>query len=408
MSVLYRGRGPKVFISYGFGNTLAVPLAHLLEGQGFQVTLIDRQTLVGEQDLHIALRQRIRAAEVLIPILDEKANRSVHVDAEIQTAKEFNIPLVPIVQSEDGLHESIRQIPYTSEPGPILSKMTADVIASKILDWYPRIPLDADQPYQFAETALQTLLQRNETVRTIRILLDIDDVTGAVRRGASAAIAKLTASQPEIRSIVEQQLGRNIDTIIATLNGVEVALINFGKAVTDSMQNYGVESLSRQIAPWQRLLRLLTSDQWHVIFGTVPPSHCPELWKTDGTRIESALATWKEFEHDNSVHQSTFISWSLSYPAGYSRPVTRGGWIRMKLVDPEGGTHFIYLPRVDRIAHAIESKTPPERFLEGYEWADFVIPQILAGLGRDSVRRRANDPLELIYWRMSDFETRGG
>ena len=126
MAPKLRGQGPRTFISYAFGNDLAPRLARGLTEAGFQVTLVDDRSLLGRPSLGAALDELIRAAEVVIPVLDRKANASRWVLHELEAAANYQRPLFPVVQEVDDLPGLVQDVPY-------LTEQNLDALAPSIL-----------------------------------------------------------------------------------------------------------------------------------------------------------------------------------------------------------------------------------------------------------------------------------
>lgn len=65
-------------------------LARQLTAEGFQVTLVDDTFLLGQPSLGAALESHFRDSEVVVPVLDRKANRSQWIPRELEAAVKFN------------------------------------------------------------------------------------------------------------------------------------------------------------------------------------------------------------------------------------------------------------------------------------------------------------------------------
>ncbi len=63
----------------------------------------------------------VRQPEVVVSVLDTKANASEWVRRELQTALAGERLILPVVQDEAALPPSVRDIPYRKETGQLLS-----------------------------------------------------------------------------------------------------------------------------------------------------------------------------------------------------------------------------------------------------------------------------------------------
>lgn len=161
------------------------------------MTLVDNRSLLGEPSLTQALHNLICDAELIVPVLDAKANRPEWVKKELAIAKDLNCVVIPVVQDEESLPELVKDIPY-------LSDEDLDEVLPAALRRYALLPMDPSNPCQFAGAPLREYLE--STTDCVRQIVDSNNATGRLADGLAQAVECATAAQPDLRQTIEKQV----------------------------------------------------------------------------------------------------------------------------------------------------------------------------------------------------------
>ncbi len=357
MATKLRGQGPQTFISYGFGNPLAPKLAQRLATEGFQVTLITDVTLLGQPSLAGALEERIRKAEIVVPVLDSKANQSAWVLREIELAQQYGRMILPVVQDADHLPAPIHDIPYVRE-----DNMEALIPAA--LAPFGLLPLDFAKPYELQNEPLRSYLSSSESF--LRVILDTDDLIGRLLDATGEAVLKATAATPMARSSIEQAVRGSLESCARLMDRAQPLLPRFRQALEDALSAYGPKRVQRSMAAWQRMIRLLVGRNLLQIASRLLPGLHPTYWG-------AGTAAMAEAQSQVATMNNTAL-WALTY-RGDEAP---RGWLEVSFTSGNGEEFRGYIPKSQNIALSAQVGEPPAGFLEPYQWADFGLPQVVS------------------------------
>lgn len=392
-----RGQGPKTFISYAFGNSLALRLARQLTAEGFQVALPDDTFLLGQPSLRSALESYIRDAEVVVPVLDRKANRSQWVQRELEAAVKYQRLVLPVVQDRETLPGLVKDIPY-------LTERNIDALIPAALSKFALLPLDPAKPYQLLEGGLRKYLT-SET-EYVRVILDSDNLTGQLAKDTAATAEQANLKQPDLRRIIEQQVLTSIEHAVRMMDQAQLILPQFRTALEAVLVRWGAEGAER--ANWssrvfQRLTRLLVGLNLLNIGETLPPTMFPGYWRGGGEAVGKALAETRN-EGLSYCPQDKMEQWVLTLRSADGRY----GWFEV-VFESSKGNHFRgYFPdRGDLREMAQRYHARPEEYIDSYWWADFGLPQLLTRAARLAARFSDSRYLESIVWTLADYESSG-
>lgn len=392
MASKLRGLGPKTFISYAFGNTLATPLAQQLTDAGFQVTLVVDTSLLCEQSLAQALERLIEESELVVPILDSKANTSTWVRYELAIAQRYGRVIMPIVQDEKSLPDAARDIPY-------LTERTLDALVPAVMSRYALLPLDPRAPYQLASEPLREYLQSDANF--IRVILDADDYSGELLGSTSTIVEQATKEQPELKAAIEAQVRRPLERCIRGMDRTQPLLPRFRSAVQQALQRYGPDRPDRSMAPWQRMARLMVGTEWLTIASTLPASTFPEYWNFAAISIDNEFKKLRSIPPHPS-HNGLSI-WALEWDGDEAVD----GWLDVYFQTAEGDDFRGYIPKTQFIADAIQVRERPESFFEPYQWADFGLPQLLQRAVLLADRFSEDAFVDAMAWNLSEYQSAG-
>lgn len=391
MALKLRGQGPKTFISYAFGNTLAPKLAEQLTEAGFQVTLVVDTSLLGERSLAQALERLIQNAELVVPILDAKANSSNWVLHELTIAQRLGRVIMPIVQDERSLHDTVRDIPF-------LTEQTIDALIPAAISRYALLRLDPLAPYQLSIESLQEYLQ-SET-EPIRVILDVDDYSGQLMDLIPDTVAQATENQPELRNVIESQVRKPLERCIREMDRAQPLLPGFRAAVENALQRYGPDRVKRSIAPWQRMTRLLIGTELFAIESTLPASVFPQYWVQAGPSVDAEVKKVKSLSSSHASQTSSSI-WALEYIGNEATD----GWIDVYFQAVQGDDFRGYIPKTQFVVDAVRFRDSPVSFFEPYQWADFGLPQLFKRALMLADRFSDDSFVHSIAWDLSEYES---
>ncbi len=383
-----RGRGPTVFISYSFGNNLALNLGNQLSAEGFQVTLVDDKTLLGKSSLKEALDALIRASEYVVPLLDTKANESQWVLEEISSAKQHGVTLIPIVLDHRNLAEPVKDIPY----------VTADnlhFLPELLLRDYLLLPLDAETPVHFASDPLKDYMERDPPWR--RTLLDTDDLSGSLAERLDATVVAATKEQPELESTIRrhashlQRLSGYLDILAELMPLYRVTLLN-------TLQDYGRQKSERSLASWHSVTALLIGRELVHIARTLPPELFPDYWGLFAPGMAEVQKEWQE--KTSSLESESDVIWAMECEKRHQTP---SSWVVVEFKSSRGWPLRSVIPDSPSTQMGIRLGEPPSRFLESYEWADYCVPQLFCQA--IMLREKRGNPKYTsdIVWNISDY-----
>lgn len=205
-----RGLGPRVFVSYSFSDSeLAGCIAAHLEQAGMQVRKEDETSMAGSP-LSSTLQSRIGNAEVFVQILTETSVKSAWVKREFEWAVDAlnkNLALravLPVAVGDVKVPEPVTDWAYlTMSEDP--DQKSLDALQRAVMPTVATLPIDPDQPYQFAESELIKYCSDLSLVDRRLIVDPAAVVPGMIR----ATVAYGTRMKEEYqRQVVAQQLRR--------------------------------------------------------------------------------------------------------------------------------------------------------------------------------------------------------
>lgn len=394
MATKLRGQGPKTFISYGFGNTLAPRIAEYLTAEGFQVTLIVDTMLLGEPSLSAALDRHIGAAEVVVPVLDRKANQSIWVQKEVETAIGHGRIVLPVVQDPETLPDRVRDIPYLSEHNYQLLVPTA-------LKRFALLPLDPERPYLFRDDNLSEYLFGGREVS--RVILDSDDFTGQLLDRLPEVIDRLTEAPPPLRATVERQARSALSQLIRAMDRAQPALPQFRGCVNEALARWGEQRLPRIVAAWQRLARLLVGHGLVAAADTFWPERYSEFWGTATRGMnESHLAARPSdrtcyWARDHETH------WALTHRGNEAVD----GWSEVVFEAPNRPHFRGYFPTTTDVTDMLAWQAKPSKYLDNFLWAEIGLPQVVNDAVAYPGDAIDNSWIETTVWTLADFMQSG-
>ncbi len=377
-----RGRGPRTFISYAFGNQLAPQLKQILDREGFPAKLVDDTELLGKPSLTAALEGLVTEAELVVRVLDTAANQSSWVAHELAIAKKLRRVIIPVVEDEATLPESVRDIPY-------LTREKLSALVPSALSRYGLLPLDPRNPCYLAEEPLQSYL-RSET-RFIRAILDSNNLVGHLLESSPAAVEQATKAQPQLTAAITKQVRDRLEACVRKVDGAETLAPAFRMAVEHALRRYGAERPNRARAPWQRMVRLTSGAALLRVAEFLPASAYPGFWGEAAPSIDDES---KAMALISGSSQKQAAVWALEV-LGDEAP---NGWFSAAF--QAGGFDFpLYLPKSGFIEDGLRGRDRPESFIEPYQWADFGLPQLL---GRVLLEDRLSGSLP---WSLEDYHS---
>jgi len=387
MSAKLRGNGPKTFITYSFGNTLASHLTERLSTEGFQVTMVDDRSLVGTPSLSSALEDLIQDAEVVVPVLDAKANESEWVRFEITIAKRSNLVIVPVVQDAASLPDIVRDIPYVTE-------RNLDALSASVLKDFALLRLDPKGPFHIESDCLRAYLASDHPYR--RVILDSDDFTGELLDGVYDNVVLATEKQPGLRSAIELQVREALNTCIRYIDRAQQFLPRLRGAIASTLNRYGTNLIDRSIGPWQRTVRLIAGIELLEVAQVLLPQFHPAYWGEGAVAIGQALQ-----ERETCIYKGRPDAkmWALRY-RGDEAP---SGWLDVYLIPGDGLDFRGIIPKTEYVSLAVGCGERPETFLDPWHWADFGIPQLFRQALILADRFDDSAYLDSIIWNLADY-----
>ncbi len=393
MAKKLRGQGPKTFISYGFGNTLAPRVAEYLEAEGFQVTLIVDTMLLGEPSLADALERHIGAAEVVVPVLDTKANQSVWVMREVETALARGRLLLPVVQDSDTLPDRVRDIPY-------LSEHNFHALVPTALKRFALLPLDPEKPYLLREDALREFLFGGREVR--RVILDSDDVTGQLLDRIPAVLDR-TKAEPHVRRAVETQVRDTLNLAVRLMDRAQPGLVLFRRLVDAGLAGFGPrQKTERTEATWQRLARLLAGVELLDAAVTFPPEWNQDFWVGAAPGMAACYAAARRADTPFWSSEQE-AAWALTHRGDEGE----NGWTEVALDASVQSDFRGYFPTTADITEMVNSHLRPTGYVDESVWAEFGLPQLVARAVHYRVEALDNTWIDKAGWSLADYEYSG-
>jgi hypothetical protein len=388
MSKKLRGQGPKTFVSYAFGNQLAQRLSELMIAEGFQVTLIEDTSLLGKPSLGKAIEQHIQEAEVVVPILDDKANKSAWVHEELTLAKLHHRMILPVVQSRDSLPSVVHDIPYVTED-------SLPALIPAALRNFALLPLDPQNPFELLTEALRDYLRSDRSFT--RVILDSDDLIGTLIDNLPEALRQATKETPKMQTVLERQVREPLDHCQRMMNRVQAGLPRFRTAMEHALSSYGAKRIERSIIPWQRMIKLVIGQDLLTIASTLPPEFCPGFWGQGAMSVNAALKLIDAVRLTDGGNKK--VIWALQVE-DYEVP---HAWLEVSFHPTKGNVFNGYIPASTHISESVKSFAKPEAFLEPYQWADFVLPQLIWKAVLLSDRFTEDKFIKEVAWNLSDY-----
>lgn len=387
MVVKLRGQGPKTFISYSFGNPLASGLAERLLTEGFQVTLVDDRSLLSAPSLSSSLVDLIQQAEIVVPVLDAKANCSQWVQFEIATAMRSNRIVLPLVQDNESLPTLVRDIPYITE-------RNLDALVPAVLKHFALLPLDPRAPFQLEPNCLRAYLESDR--QYTRVIWDSSDLTGQLLSKIPESVRLATEQQPDLRSSIELQVSGSLKRGIRLIDRAQQFLPRFRNAIESTLQRYGSQLVERSIGPWQRMTRLITGIQLLEVAQVLHPEFSPEYWEEGGESISNALRDYQACVRHGPPDAHM---WALRYRGDEAR----NGWLDVYFIPRDGLDFRGLIPKTEYVSLAVQCRERPASFLDPWHWADFGIPQLFRQAVVLADRFDEIGYLDSIVWNLDDY-----
>jgi len=377
-------QGPKVFISYSFGNQLADNLAATLCASGYQVEIVHDKMLLGTPSLESALTELIQKAEFVIPILDARANRSRWVETEFNIARRLKKIVIPIVQEVCGLSPLVAEIAYLNERSPTLSQENIVALRETIEAFYVFFSFEQQSPFLFVdETILKFMTVQSESRPMLRCIID----PYGTYEAAINALQRFESKRPPLPSERVASSGttssEDVAACLRLLNRLQELMCEYRTAMRATLSSYGEDLALRSLTSWQRLLRLVVGTAWLAVGRRFPKDLLPEILGDYGVAVSQASTEADSFSGDNSVCNNTSFTWAMQYqsrkPKGpHNLAPGKGGWFWCGFGTEFGKTFVGFFPATRRIADGVKHAQRPATYVENYEWADYGLPQLVA------------------------------
>jgi hypothetical protein len=382
--VFRHGQGPKVFISYSFGNPLAPRLADDLTAVGYRVCIVDDTMLLGAPTLKSALAELVREAEVLLPVLDAKANRSKWVCVELELGLAHRRPIIPIVQDETELSPLVAGIAYLLERSAEPSAACLQALRQAVEAFYLEVPLDDRAPFLFDEEVILGYMANEKRSRPlIRLIIDPFGRFPRMLDSLQGHAARLLPPDPSRQAGAD--LTEPIEMCVRRVDRLQDLLGDYRDAMRVALGSYGPDMSLRSLSAWQRLIRLVVGPPLLALAERWPRELLVELLGDPGAALAAAHDEAAAFRDDNSVGNDAGFTWAMQYrsprPKGpYSPAPGKGGWFWCGFRADRGPRMgFVgFLPACERIADGVKYAQRPATYVEPCEWADYGLPQLFA------------------------------
>jgi TIR domain len=359
-----RSRGPRVFVSYSFANPSIGNVKRELENLGFRPTIVDDTTLLGKESLTESIAALIREADYVVPVVDAHAVGSAWVHKEVELATEAGVPFIPLLEPRvepTGVFEDV----------PSVLNMDIERLAKRLLKNYVLLEFDESYPAHVRLEALvrymsgeqpglvdptRRLSSKLRPVFDALLGVDHEPLHGQMLRYWSHlqdAFDELQAIAPIYRTAIRPFLegwGHGRDEIIGkTWNAVARLIV--GRQLMLLIQTASPEFREE----WGPLRPGATRmhDEWSAISESDPMAKC-SLWG-----VGARTFPLQEWANDP---QSPLGEWLL-VDAEYSTG------LRRKMI----------VPNRKVIASGVRLHEPPRRYLQSWEWLEFVLPQLATG-----------------------------
>jgi hypothetical protein len=364
------GQGPKVFISYSFGNPLAPRLADNLTVIGYRVRIVDDTMLLGTPTLESALAELVREAEVVMPVLDAKANRSRWVKVEIELGLAHRRPIIPIVQDETELSPLVAGIAYLLELSPEPSVACLQALRRAVEAFYLGVPLDSRAPFLFDEEVVLRFMATEKRSRPlIRLIIDPFGTFPRMLDSLRDHAAQLLPPGPGQLAGVD--LTEPVEMCVRLVDRLQNLLGDYRDALRVALDSYGSDLSLRSLSAWQRLMRLVVGRPLLALAKRWPRELLVELLGDSGAALAVAHDDAAAFRDDNSVCNDHTFTWAMQYrsprPKGpYNRAPGKGGWFWCGFRADRGPRmRFVgFLPACERIADGVKYAQRPATYVE--------------------------------------------
>jgi hypothetical protein len=364
--------GPKVFVSYSFGNPKAQFVAEALSEAGFQPKLLDDTSLLTSSSLRSSIESHIEDAEIVIPILDERASASNWCKMEIEHSILRGKLLLPLTDGVITPPAYLHDIPYLA-----IDRLN-DGLNALLQHFYlacvdPRTPLDFD-----LSSYVRYVFAGRNFVRTI---FDPYHYVGRLleRLDYHPPFCDDRAANSWLRESVKRQLlqiDEALDWIGEGIGSITSALIETMNAMDGYREKIAMSCI-------RRYLRLNFSVPLLRLATQIPPSHC-QVWdevcresiQTNLNRVDG----WKE-----SVGRSEFrnlYDWAYS---GDELPEYEV-WFRCALDSGRGNGLQCWMPDIGDYRRCAYAGQPADAFVDIDVWCSFVIPQLMTRAVREATR----------------------
>jgi hypothetical protein len=353
-------RGPRVFVSYAFRNPHIKAFEAGLIARGFQPTVVNDKTLLGQPSLSGAIQQLIRNSDYVLPLIDEAASRSTWVGEEISIALMLQVPIIPVLEHGVDPIAVLKDI-------PCLIGTTVDVVADRILADYALLNFDVTYPAHIQKECLIEYMGNRR-----RMFIDSD-------LRLSSGIAPVVSAVCELgHKEMSKQITEYWKDLQESITQLEKLLPHYGEILKTLLKEYKDRN-SRAVDSWNAVTRLFIGHNL-IRFATMYSPEWNPAWGELRGGAQKMLAEWEAVDEQDPAKRHWL--WGIGrrqfqledWPKDDDSPL--GKWILAMARFYDGEWRNIILPNEKNIDVGLRLREPPKRFLEPWHWIDYILPQI--------------------------------
>lgn len=364
--------GPNVFVSYSFGNTKAQSVAQVLSEAGFQTKLLDDTSLLTSSSLRSSIKSHIEHAEIVIPILDERASASEWCKLEIEYSISRRKLLLPLTDGVIAMPAYLHDVPYLA-----IDRLKDG--RNALLQHFYLASVDSRAPLDFnLSSYVRSVFSGRKFVRTI---FDPYHYVGYLleKLGNHPPFCDDRATNSSLCESVKRQLSQideALDWIGEGIDSITSALIESLNAMDSNREKIAASCI-------RRYLRLNFSVPLLRLATQIPPSHC-QVW--DDACRESIQANLNRVDGwEESAGRSGFRDLDAWAYSGDESPEYEE-WFRCALVSSRGIGVQCWMPDIGDYRRCAYAGEPADAFVDIDVWSSFVIPQLMSRAVREATR----------------------
>lgn len=394
-----RGLGPRVFISYSFGDReLAGVIANNLRQCGMQVRMENELSLLGSK-LDDMLPERIRNCEVFVQVVTETSAQSMWVAREFEWATSSGdgpVVVLPVVVEGVAVPEPVASWAYLPVTTPI-DGISLDRIREVAMRSLVVLPLDPHRPYQLAWREL-TEYCASGTAGKLRVLLDPE---GLVIRLTRATVEYGVGLNADYREQLITQQHEQYNWLLRYLTALDPLLSGVMQRILPIAASYwSSEECSWEVAQVvQRFVKMTIGPivldlvaHWSIAIEDELQSAAIDKCKSAITNV-SILR-----EMHKTPQQKADILWALDATPGQE-------WLNLDFdgVDVRGVHAFLPADRFGEMgASFLMAGFSPAAEVTTVDWLTICVPQVAAHI----IPAKASsvpDVLDSVGWSVSDY-----